>query len=376
VDRWILNLGSASPRPETGGTIGTTGTTGMTGAAAVLLDGDQLATGLALCAADGRLLRCNAALRELLGSPPGGEDALAGLLLAAGVPDPLDRLAAALAAPQDLPVRRGGRATPLRLCGHAVTGGGVLYVLHPLRESGSELARHAELQSLIAHDLRSPLAVIQGYAGLLATGQPGPLNTTQQEFLAGIDAKIAEVTRLLDDFLDLSRLEAGALELRPEAVPVAELVEQVCAEQERAAAVRQIQITRELEDPGLEVMGDPLRLTQVLENLVSNAVKYNHEGGWVRVEAAGDEGGTAIRVRDGGPGIAPEDLQAIFEPFRRAATRGEAGGSGLGLAVVQHLVQLHGGTIDAASTPGRGTCFTVRLPRRAAAPHAIANPVQ
>jgi signal transduction histidine kinase len=327
------------------------------------LAADALDVGLALCAPDGRLRRRNAALENLLGAvPPDAPDALAGTLLAAGVTAARELLAAALDAPQDLRLRRGGRAVPVRLRGHVLRGGNVLYLLHVLREADAERARSAELQSLIAHDLRSPLAVIQGYAGLLATGQPGPLNATQAEFLAGIDTKIVEVTRLLDDFLDLGRLEAGALELQPERIVLAELAERVAEEQRRGAASRRVSLTVSVVPENLVLTADPLRLKQVIENLVGNAVKYNREGGWVRVEARARAGDVEIRVSDGGPGIEAADLATVFEPFHRAAAGHGISGSGLGLAVVQRLVHLHGGEIGVASMPGRDTTFTLRLP--------------
>lgn len=327
------------------------------------LPADELAVGLALCAPDGRLRRRNAALDALVGAiPTGVPAALAGSLVAAGVAAASERLAAALDGPQDLILRRGGRGIPVRLRGHRLPGGGVLYLLHELRETDEARARGAELQSLIAHDLRSPLAVIQGYAGLLATGQPGPLNATQAEFLAGIDAKIVEVTRLLDDFLDLGRLEAGALELQPERVALADLAGRVAEEQRRAAVSRRVALEVSVTPGDLVLTADPLRLKQVIENLVANAVKSNREGGWVRVEAQAHAGEVEIRVSDGGPGIEAEDLAAVFEPFRQPPTGHGVSGSGLGLAVVQRLVHLHGGEIGVASVPGRGTTFTLRLP--------------
>ncbi len=329
------------------------------------LDADDLGVALAVTTGDGRVVSTNAALRDLLGDRyPDGPDALAGLLLAAGVAEPRTRLAASLVAAQDLVLCRGGATRTVRLISNTLPEGRVLHLVHDLHDADANRERQAELQSLIAHDLRSPLAVIQGYAGLLATGQPGPLNATQSEFLSGIDLKIVEVTRLLDDFLDLSRLEAGALQLQPEAVPLAELASRICEEQRRCAESRGISMSAHVEPEDLELTADPLRLKQVVENLVGNAVKYNGDGGWVRVEIAIVGGDVRIQVVDGGPGMDAKELAAVFEPFQRGTAGRGVSGSGLGLAVVQRLVALHGGSIAATSRPGDGTTFEVRLPRR------------
>ena len=219
-----------------------------------------------------------------------------------------------------------------------------------------------EFQSLIAHDLRSPLAVIQGYAGLLATGQPGPLNDTQREFLGGIDTKIVEVTRLLDDFLDYGRLEAGALDLRCVPVCVEDVVARVLSESSRRAGARSIRLTGDTQPASLAVNADPLRLHQIIENLVGNAIKYNHDGGWVRVESRRTDDAVAITVSDGGPGLTPEDRACLFEPFGRGGASGRAEGTGLGLVVVRRLVELHGGAITVSSESGTGSDFRVTFP--------------
>lgn len=327
------------------------------------LAADELPVALAVTAADGSVRRANMILSELLGPTlPDGPEALVGLLLAAGVPEPGERLEASVLQPQDLVLRRGGGERPVRLATRTLSGGDRLHLFHDLRDARAGQGRLAELQSLIAHDLRSPLAVIQGYAGLLATGQPGPLNATQAEFLAGIDTKIVEVTRLLDDFLDLSRLEAGALQLRPQPVRVGELVTRVCDELSCAAAARRIDVSARTDPVDLQVTADPLRLKQVIENLIGNAVKYNHDGGWVRVEVSLADADLRVEVRDGGPGMEPAELSAAFEPFARGKSGAGAAGSGLGLAVVQRLVSLHHGSITADSAPGKGSTFTVTLP--------------
>ena len=347
-------------------------TDGETTTPAPSVPADALPLGLAMATGDGRLLQVNAGFRRLFGdSIPHGSDALRGLMLAAGVSAPEDLLAASFTEPQDLVLCRGGCERPVRLTSRRTDTGSCLHLLNDLCDDEDLQARRAELQSLIAHDLRSPLAVIQGYAGLLATGQPGPLNATQSEFLAGIDTKIVEVTRLLDDFLDLSRLEAGALKLQLQTVRLGELVDQVCKEYRRSALARQITISQQTTPPDLELEADPLRLKQILDNLLGNAIKYNHQGGWVAVTAVSEGGEVAIEVADGGPGLSANDHERLFEPFGRGGAGESVAGSGLGLVVVRRLVALHGGSITADGSPGAGTTFLVRLPLRGTADHPV-----
>jgi signal transduction histidine kinase len=340
------------------------------------LPAERLPVAVAETDASGRITRTNRRFTELVGADPAaGPGDLRGLLLAAGVDDPAARLAASAAAPQAITSRVGGHTRTLRLSSHPRPDGGAVHLLVDLRDHRAEHARHAELQSLIAHDLRSPLAVIQGYAGLLVTGTPGPLNPTQVEFLQGIDSKIIEVTRLLDDFLDLSRLDAGALTLNRQEVDLAELVAQVRDEHRRTAADRRITVMVAVEPAGLAISADPLRLKQILDNLVGNAVKYNVDGGWVRVEAVPDGDAVQVRVADGGPGLDDAERQRIFEPFARGDAGVRVAGTGLGLVVVERLVALHDGTITVSGAPGAGTIFTVSLPRRASCQPA-SEPVQ
>ncbi len=339
------------------------------------LDVRELPLALALTDEGFRFLRWTRAFAGFVGGAiPGGPDGLPAVLTASGVPDAGRRLSESLDSDQDVPLRVGGVARSVRLRGHVLSGGNRLWIL----TDGRPDKPRDEFQSLIAHDLRSPLAVIQGYAGLLATGQPGPLNDTQREFLGGIDAKIVEVTRLLDDFLDYGRLEAGALELRCVPVCVDDVVARVLDESSRRAGARNIRLAGDVQPVSLHVDADPLRLHQIIDNLVSNAIKYNDVGGWVRVEARRTDGAVAITVSDGGPGLAPEDRACLFEPFGRGGASGHAEGTGLGLVVVRRLVEMHGGEITVTSAPGAGSDFRVTLPpatsdEGAEAAHETAN---
>lgn len=323
---------------------------------------DDLPLAVMVTDPDGRAVAGNAAFAAMFGGPaPAGRQALAALLTASGVAAAAERVAASLRQPEDLVLRIGGAERPVRLLSRTSAAGGAVHLLHDLRADAEEQARRAQMQSLIAHDLRSPLAVIQGYAGLLATGKPGPLNDTQREFLDGIDAKIAEVTRLMDDFLDLSRLDAGAMRLDRQPVDLTALLQDVVDEARPRADARGIALHLEAGQAPAAVAADPLRLRQVFGNLVGNAVKYNHDGGWVRGAVARRGADWEVTVADGGPGLSGDDMAHLFEPYARGdAGRGTAG-TGLGLVIVKRLVELHGGAIAVRSAPGEGTVFTVTL---------------
>ncbi len=225
-----------------------------------------------------------------------------------------------------------------------------------------------EIQSLIAHDLRSPLAVIQSYAGLLITGQPGPLTPTQREFLAGIDAKVAEVSRLLDDLLDLGRLDAGTLDLHPEPVPVQELLDRLEQDLDAALAGAGVRVVVEVTPEDLVVRADALRLRQVLETLLVDGIAASESGQQIVVTATAADGDARLTVTDRGATFAASDREQLFTPYGgRRGTR-HAAGTGLGLAVSARLVALHGGRLSVDTPAGGGTCFTVRLPAAVTTP--------
>lgn len=213
----------------------------------------------------------------------------------------------------------------------------------------------------IAHELRNPLTNVRGY---LEGAQDG-LVPLDDALIASLLEESTLLGRLVDDLQDLALADAGRLHLHPEPLDATELVEQVAAAHRPAAAVAGVTITAEADGP-VRIHGDPGRLRQALGNLVGNALRYTPSGGAVTlVAAAGPDGSATITVADTGAGITAEHLPHIFERFYRAdASRSrETGGSGLGLAITKHLVEAHGGTIEARSTEGAGATFTIRLPQ-------------
>ena len=221
----------------------------------------------------------------------------------------------------------------------------------------------SELLSIVSHELRTPLGAIKGFAsGLLHYGDR--LDEAERtESLRSIDHAADRLTELIDNLLDLQRLEAGRLTVTYGMVDLAELATMVVTEMAPRAANHILDLVIAPDVP--PVMGDARRLRQVLQNLVENAVKYSPDGGRIAVRVQAPPGVVELRVEDEGVGIPPDQLHAIFERFHRvdnSATR-RIGGTGLGLAIVKGLVTAHGGTIHAESEgEGRGSAFVVTLP--------------
>jgi signal transduction histidine kinase len=223
----------------------------------------------------------------------------------------------------------------------------------------------SELLSTVSHELRTPLGAIKGFAsGLLHYGDRLD-EAERMESLRSIDHAADRLTELIDNLLDLQRLEAGRLTVVHGMIDLAELATMVVTEMAPRAPNHTLDLVIAPDIP--PVMGDARRLRQVLQNLVENAVKYSPDGGRIAVRLLAPPGVVELRVEDDGVGIPPDQLHAIFERFHRvdnSATR-RIGGTGLGLSIVKGLVTAHGGTIRAESEgEGRGSTFVVTLPTR------------
>jgi PAS domain S-box-containing protein len=232
-----------------------------------------------------------------------------------------------------------------------------------------------EFLAMLSHELRTPLSAIAGWAHILREGGLEPADATRA--IEVIDRNARVQGQLISDILDVSRIISGKLRLEKKSVPAASVVEAAIDTVRPAATAKQVRLEASLEpDAGL-VYADPDRLQQVVWNLLTNAIKFTPEGGLVSLclRRAGSQ--TEIVVRDTGEGISPEFAPHVFERFRQAdsSTTRPHGGLGLGLAIVRHLVEAHGGTVVAESAgKGQGASFTVRLPRHEAGA-AEAEPV-
>lgn len=233
------------------------------------------------------------------------------------------------------------------------------------RRTAEELSRaKSQLLAAVGHEARTPMQAIVGFAELLGTIDLD--EARRHEALAHIGAAAGHVMDLLTDVLDVSRLEAGALPLQVEAVPVAEVVEEVLGLLSAKAAARSTTLDRDLPvDEATTVLADRRRLRQVLLNLVENGVRHGRARGAVTVAATPDAGHVVLLVRDDGPGIAPDLLDRLFTPFAPGGTQPLVGEDsvGLGLALSAGLVHAMGGELAVGRTGPDGTEMRVRLPR-------------
>jgi signal transduction histidine kinase len=216
---------------------------------------------------------------------------------------------------------------------------------------------------MATHELRTPLTIISGYVEMLAESAMAHFTPEEREFLDIAQTGVSTLSALVDDLLDLARMEAGRLELLIRPVDVMEAIERVRRLVAAQAASKGIALEVSVA-PGLPpVAVDLNRLVQVLFNLLGNAVKFTERGS-VRTTVRKTGDGVEFRVVDTGIGIAPEALAHIFDEFRQAdiGTTRRFGGSGLGLAIAKRLVDMQGGTISVESTVGKGSTFRVWLP--------------
>ena len=223
--------------------------------------------------------------------------------------------------------------------------------------------RKDEFLAMLAHELRNPLAPIRNAVKLLRdAGQTDPVREWSRDV---IERQVDQLTRLVDDLLDVSRITRGKIQLQIETLDLATVVSAAVETSRPRIDARRHQLELRLPGAPVRVAGDLVRLTQVVSNLLNNAAKFQDEGGLISVRAGLEDGEAVIRVRDQGTGIAPEMLGAVFELFaqaERTMDRAE-GGLGIGLSLVKSLVEMHGGRVGVYSAGrGRGSEFTVRLP--------------
>jgi PAS domain S-box-containing protein len=220
-----------------------------------------------------------------------------------------------------------------------------------------------EFLATLSHELRTPLNAILGYARMLKSGMVNPGRLPRAVEI--IHKNSVALTKIVEDVLDVSRIVSGKLRLKTQTLDLAPVVAASVETVQPAAEAKGINLHAVVEPVLAQVIGDPDRLQQVLWNILSNAVKFTPNGGTVSVRLEPADAHVDILVADTGVGIAPEFLPHIFERFRQGDSRfaREFGGLGLGLAIARHIVEMHGGTIQASSEgPGQGSMFRVRLP--------------
>jgi signal transduction histidine kinase len=241
--------------------------------------------------------------------------------------------------------------------------------LRRLYEELETVSRHkSEFLANMSHELRTPLNAIIGFSELLQQQSFGDLNERQLRYVEDVRGAGHDLLVLINDILDLSKVEAGRMELELEDVSLRETLETGLTMHAEQAAREGVALGLRLEPDEISVRADERKIRQVVSNLLSNAVKLTPSGGRVDVVAQRTEGGVEVAVSDTGPGISPEDQELIFEEFRQAtAPSGRpAEGTGLGLPLARRLIELHGGRLWVESVLGEGSTFRFTLPARAA----------
>jgi PAS domain S-box-containing protein len=237
--------------------------------------------------------------------------------------------------------------------------------------------RKDEFLAMLAHELRNPLAAIRNASQLLRVVAVGEPRLRQAGDL--IDRQVGHLGRLVEDLLDVARIARGKLSLKPERLDLGRLVAHAVADHQPAFDDKQVTLRGHAPDTPVWVMGDATRLAQLLDNLLTNALKFTPAGGDVAVSAAhGPAGRATLVVRDTGAGLDPALRSRLFQPFSQAdrTLDRSQGGLGLGLTIVKGLAELHGGTVHADSAgPGQGATFTVTLPAEAEPPALTGRPV-
>lgn len=220
-----------------------------------------------------------------------------------------------------------------------------------------------EFFSNISHELRTPLTSILAFVETLEDGAIED-EENNRRFLRVIRRNAERMHRLIDDILELSSIESGNIKIQAKQISLSPLVKEIFTNLSKKASERRINLINKISADAL-IFADAVRLEQMLTNLIDNAVKFNREAGSVTVFAEQNGAKDVISVADTGEGISSEHLQRIFERFYRTdrARSGEIGGTGLGLAIVKHLARLHGGEISVSSTPGKGSTFSIELPK-------------
>ena len=230
----------------------------------------------------------------------------------------------------------------------------------------AETANRAKSEFLanMSHELRTPLNSIMGFAEIIADRIMGDNWDLYSDYAQSIVQSGQHLLSLINDVLDLSKVEAGKMQLYPEELDIGLEVEEIVESVKVMAAQKGIVIDDSLGEDPIDMYADRRSMRQVVLNLMSNAIKFTPQSGTIQVTLTEGEGHVVLKVTDNGIGIPPSDLQKVFEPFEQVRSNylANEGGTGLGLSLVRRLVELHGGTVEISSKPADGTTVTVKLP--------------
>ncbi|HEU4656110.1 MAG TPA: ATP-binding protein [Capillimicrobium sp.] len=301
---------------------------------------------------DGCVTSANGRASELLGPLPVGTP-LAEIEL---LPDPLDALAG------EVIVEHGRQVLSVRATRLGYGSRGLVWTVRDVSERVRLERLKSEFVATASHELRSPLTSIKGFVELLHKSPD--LSDRQREWVEIVLVSANRLVDLVNDLLDVTRLEAGRLEVHRRPTDVGEAAREVARLLEPRIAARDQRLDLDVPEELPRAMADPARLRQVITNLLTNAHQYTGDGGRIELRADAVDGHVRIAVSDTGPGMGAEDLEHVFDRFYRGSgAAGATPGTGLGLAIVRSLVDLQGGSVAVDSQLGEGTTFTVELPR-------------
>jgi PAS domain S-box-containing protein len=254
---------------------------------------------------------------------------------------------------------------------------GVVTVFRDITKEVEADRAKTEFVSTVSHELRTPMTAIKGYTDLIHSGAVGEINENQKRFLGIIKTNTDRLTAMVNDLLDISRVETGRVRFEPAPVQLGDIIKTVIDALAPNAENKRHKLTFHVRAGLPEIMGDSDRLTQVFTNLIGNAINYTPEGGELSVDVYSVENAVRADVRDTGIGIPAEDLGKIFERFYRAdhPLVQESRGTGLGLPIVKLFVEMHGGRVWAESIVGQGSTFTVLLPMPTDERESVIKPI-
>jgi signal transduction histidine kinase len=315
---------------------------------------ESLGDGLVICDAQDVVATLNPRAGELVSQLRAGERAH-------GPRSPLPALDAALAG--EVTVEHDGVTIAVTAARLAGPEGGVVWTLRDITERARLEQAKSDFVATASHELRSPLTSIKGFIELLQSTENANLTPRQLDFIQIALQSTDRLVDLVNDLLDVARIESGQFEISPRSCDLRETLEEVAALMRPRIDEKHQHLEVQIADGRPPALADPARVRQIVTNLLTNAHLYTGEHGTITLRLEGDAQATRIAVSDSGRGMSPEDARRIFERFYRGATdERRSPGTGLGLSIVKSLVELHGGSIDVRSQLGVGTTFAITLP--------------